>query len=197
MNHLIIYANHNDGSFNHAVLENLKNTLLSLNHEVRVRDLYAMKFDPVLTTNDFKLLHSGQLPSAISEEQQHITWADVITIVHPVWWTGFPAILKGYIDRVFLYGFAYKMGPNGAEGLLHGKKVLIFSSTGQPKEAYENGMYHAMNMTTNTGIFEFCGMTVLDHIFFPSVISITDHQRSQYIQDAVAMVKRLFAKGDN
>lgn len=193
MNHLIIYANHNDGSFNHAVRDNLEKGFSEMGHSVRVRDLYAMQFNPVLTTDDFKKLHAGQLPNEILEEQQHITWADVITIVHPVWWTGFPAILKGYIDRVFLYGFAYKMGAKGAEGLLNGKKVLIFSSTGQPKEAYENGMYQAMNMTTNTGIFEFCGMEVIEHVYFPSVLSVSDDTRALYIESAVNLIKTKFA----
>ena len=192
MKHLIIYANHNDGSFNHAVRENLEQIYKSLGHEVVVRDLYAMQFNPVLTTQDFKKLHAGELPADILTEQDHVRSADVLTFVYPVWWTGMPAIMKGYIDRIFLYGFAYKMGPNGAEGLLQSKKVLLFSSTGQPKEAYEGGMYAAMNLTSNTGIFEFCGMEVLDHVYFPSVLSVSDDTRAEYIEQAKTLVTRLF-----
>lgn len=192
MKHLIIYANHNDGSFNHAVRETLEQTYREAGHEVVVRDLYAMQFNPVLSTDDFIKLHTGALPADIAEEQRHVIWADVLTFVYPVWWTGLPAILKGYIDRVFLYGFAYQKGPNGVTGLLDDKKVLIFSSTGQPKKVYENGMYDAMNMTSNTGIFEFCGMTVLDHVYFPSVVTVSDEVRADYIENTKNLAKKLF-----
>jgi len=192
MNHLIIYANYNDGSFNHAVRDNLESTYRSIGHQVTVRDLYAMQFNPVLTSDDFENLRAGKLPDEIITEQNYITNADVLTFVYPVWWTGMPAILKGYIDRVFLYGFAYKRGPNGVEGMLQGKKVLLFSSTGNPKKDYEGGMYDAMNLTTNTGIFEYCGMTVLDHVYFPSVLTVPEMVRAQYIEDSIRLVEKLF-----
>lgn len=192
MNHLIIYANYNDGSFNHAVRDNLESTYRSLGHQVTVRDLYAMQFNPVLTSDDFEKLRAGHLSDEIIEEQRYIADADVLTFVYPVWWTGMPAILKGYIDRVFLYGFAYKRGPNGIEGMLQGKKVLLFSSTGNPKKDYEGGMYDAMNLTSNSGIFEYCGMTVLDHVYFPSVLSVPEEVRTQYITNSIVMVKGLF-----
>ncbi|HML84367.1 MAG TPA: NAD(P)H-dependent oxidoreductase [Bacteroidales bacterium] len=191
MKHHIIYANHNDGSFNHAVKNKIEETLKNAGHEVFVSDLYAMQFNPVLTSEDLKRLYAGEIAPEIKAEQNKIAEADVLVIIYPVWWTSMPAILKGYIDRVFQYGFAYKAGSNGIEGMLHGKKVVLFSSTGQPKEAYQNGMYNAMNMTTNTGIFEFCGIEVLDHVYFPSIMTVTDEIRSQYIEQAAEVISRL------
>ena len=68
-----------------------------------------------------------------------------------------------------------------------GKKTLDFL-IGQ---TFENGMYNAMNMTTNTGIFEFCGIEVLDHVYFPSIMTVTDEIRSQYIEQAAEVISRL------
>lgn len=193
MNHLIIYANHNDGSFNHALCNELIATYISLDHKVVVRDLYALGFNPVLTEADYKLMQIGQTPADILIEQEHISNADVITFLYPIWWTSMPAILKGYIDRVFAYGFAYKSTDKGSIGLLGPKKAFIVNTTGQPKSLYEKGMYQALNMTTNTGIFEFCNIQVLDHLYFSSINSVSDTTRAEYIQQAKKRAIELFS----
>ena len=194
MNHLIIYANHNDGSFNHAVLENITEKYRSLGHEVTVRNLYKLNWNPVLTSEDLAALHNGQVPSDIATEQKLVARADMLTVIYPVWWTGMPAILKGYFDRVFSFGFAYGFTENGLEGFLKGKKVLLLSSTGQPKEIYEaSGMYKAMNMTTDKGIFEFCAMDVIAHIYFPSIQSVSDEIRGEYIESVKEFIDNYFS----
>jgi NAD(P)H dehydrogenase (quinone) len=193
MNHLIIYANHNDGTFNHAVKETIQNNLTAKGHQVTVRDLYQMDFNPVLSTSDLAGIHSGNIPDDIRIEQEFVKRADVITFVYPIWWTGLPAILKGYIDRVFSFGFAYGYTDNGLEGFLRGKKVVIFNTTGQPKELYiNNGMYKAMALTSDTGIFRFCAMEVLEHVYFPSVLSVNDAMRQVYIESANNILDNLF-----
>jgi len=193
MNHLIIYANHNDGSFNHAVLENITKKFLSLGHEVVVRNLYKLNWNPVLTTEDLKALHQGEIPADIAREQELVAWSDMLTVIYPVWWTSMPAILKGYFDRVFSYGFAYGPTPNGIEGFLKGKKVLLLSSTGQPRDIYEqSGMYKAMNMTTDTGIFKFCAMDVIGHIYFPSIQTVSDKVREEYIDAVIKFIDNYF-----
>mgnify|MGYP001806130844 FL=1 len=193
MNHLIIYANYNDGSFNHALCNELIATYSSLGHAVKVRDLYALGFNPVLTESDYKLMQTGHTPADILTEQEHINDADVITFLYPIWWTSMPAILKGYIDRVFAYGFAYKAGDKGSIGLLGTKKAFIINTTGQPKSLYEKGMYQALNMTTNTGIFEFCDIQVLDHLYFSSINSVSDSTRTAYIELAKKRAIELFS----
>lgn len=182
MKYLIIYAHPNPGSFNHAILETVEAELKKHGHETLVRNLNALNYNPVLSANDFAGLKSGNLPDDIKAEQQHVTWADVLVVIHPVWWTGMPAILKGYFDRTLLYGFAYKFDKNGLVKMLTGKKVLVFSTHGQPKEVYEKEMYNAMNLTSNTGVYEFCGMEVVHHEYFSSVISVDDSARKAYIQ---------------
>lgn len=88
--------------------------------------LYELNFNPVLGASDFISFSKGNTPEDIKEEQEHISWADSITFIYPVWWAGLPAILKGYVDRVFSHGFAYAYGENGIEKLLSGKKDCYY-----------------------------------------------------------------------
>lgn len=146
MKHLIVYCHPNPDSFNNAIVDAFIESLKEQGHEVVVRDLYAMRFDPVLKASDFEALHEGNTPLDIKTEQEHVKWADAFTMVYPIWWTGLPALIKGYIDRVFSYGFAYAYGEDGTiSKLLAGKKGLIINTHGTPSEIYSRtGMYDGL-----------------------------------------------------
>ncbi|MEB3195936.1 MAG: NAD(P)H-dependent oxidoreductase [Candidatus Sericytochromatia bacterium] len=192
MKQLIVYAHPNPQSFSRAILDTLEASYKAQGHEVVVRDLYALNFDPVLKGSDFVAMKAGQLPADITAEQGHITWADAVTVVYPVWWTGLPAILKGWVDRVFLYGFAYQYGAAGVEGLLKGKKALLVSCHGTPAEYYA-GMQAAMKQTSDAGIFEFSGFEVVEHLFFGGVPSVDDAARQGYLEQVRQAAERHFA----
>jgi NAD(P)H dehydrogenase (quinone) len=191
--HLIIYANHSHSSFNHAILKELEDKLAQQGLEFILRDLYKMEFQPVLTNSEMKDLRSGLIMPDVAVEQDYIRWADVIHFIYPIWWTGMPAILKGYIDRVFAYGFAYLSGKEGPIGLLQGKKVLIYNTLGQSREDYEKEMFHALNLTSDTGIFAFCGMKVVEHLYFPSIMRVTDDERKNYLLEVENATKKLIS----
>lgn len=106
MNHLIIYAHPSSASFSNAILEKVKECSMKKGCKTEVRDLYSIGFDPILRAADFEGLCGGNTPEDIKREQNYIEWADLITFIYPIWWTGMPAILKGYIDRVFSYELA-------------------------------------------------------------------------------------------
>ncbi|MFC5652357.1 NAD(P)H-dependent oxidoreductase [Paenibacillus solisilvae] len=194
MNHLIVAAHPNPESFNHAILQTAVQALKAKGHEVVVRDLYALQFEPVLTLEDFSALRTGQIPSDIKAEQEYIASADVITFVYPIWWTGLPAILKGYVDRVFAYGFAYAYGKDGTiEKLLPGKKGLFINTHGTPGEIYDsNGMTDALKKTSDVGIFEFCGIEVVDHLLFGAVSQVDDAARKEMLKQVEERVSSLF-----
>lgn len=136
--------------FNHAILETAVNTLKNNGHDVTARDLYKLDFQPVLKANDTAAMRDGKVPDDIKAEQEYITQADVITLIYPIWWTGMPAILKGYIDRIFSYGFAYSSGSEGIIKLLKGKKGLIINTHGTPKEIYDQiGMTSGLKVTSD------------------------------------------------
>jgi len=167
MKHLIIYAHPNEGSLNHNILNHVIETLQSEHHEIRIRDLYQMNFDPVLSLADMQGQRSGEVADDIQQEQDFISWADQVTFIYPIWWTGLPAIMKGYIDRVFSYGFAYRYDQGIQKGLLKGKKAVIINTHGKSHEEYkQTGMDTALSLTSDQGIFNYCGFEIIQHLFF-------------------------------
>jgi NAD(P)H dehydrogenase (quinone) len=182
MNILFVYAHPNPESFTASIISRLVEKAKEKNHLTEIRDLYTLKFDPILSSNDFEALRSGNIPADIKIEQDLISKADVVVMVYQLWWTQFPAMLKGYIDRVFSYGFAYQFGKKGLEGMLNGKKVFLVTNTGTPTDVYENSdMFSALNKTSNIGIFEYCGIDTIEHIFNGGVPSINEDARKEYL----------------
>jgi NAD(P)H dehydrogenase (quinone) len=194
MNHLIVYAHPFEDSFNHAILESAVAALESKGHSVVVRDLYAIGFNPVLSPKDFKELRSGHTPEDIATEQAYIKKVDAITFIYPLWWTGLPAILQGYIDRVFAYGFAYQYNKEGmVEGLLAGKKGVMITTHGTPNMYYDaSGMTQSLKQTTDEGIFGFCGVETLEHLFLGGISSSDDGTRKAMLQTVETKIKELF-----
>ncbi|WP_054023476.1 NAD(P)H-dependent oxidoreductase [Bacillus sp. FJAT-28004] len=194
MKHLIVYCHPNPDSFNNAIVETFIASLKEQGNEVVVRDLYAMRFDPVLKASDFQAMREGNTPADIKAEQDHVKWADAFTMVYPIWWTGLPALIKGYIDRVFSYGFAYAYGEDGTiSKLLAGKKGLIINTHGTPSEIYsQTGMYDGLKITSDTGIYEFCGITPVGHMFFGSVPQIDDAARKKILEEVKGKAVSLF-----
>ena len=142
-------------------------TLEEENHDVVVRDLYQLNFDPVLSLDDIKGQRMGQVAMDVNSEQDYISWADSITFIYPIWWTGMPAIMKGYIDRVMSYGFAYKYDKGVQMGLLEAKQTVIINTHGKSNSEYQTmGMDKALLLTSDTGIYEYCGLKVKAHYFF-------------------------------
>ncbi len=167
MKHLIIYAHPNAASLNQLFKQTIEETLRRQKYEVVVRDLYQLNFDPVLSLEDMDGQRSGMVSEAIRREQEHIVWADAVTFIYPIWWTGMPAIMKGYIDRVFSYGFAYRYDNGIQKGLLAGKTAFIINSHGKSKIEYQEiGMDNALKLTSDKGIYTYCGFDVKRHFFF-------------------------------
>ncbi|QLB19677.1 NAD(P)H-dependent oxidoreductase [Mannheimia granulomatis] len=168
MNHLIIYAHPNPNSFNHAILN--KTVESSSSSKVIVRDLYQLDFSPTLSWHELKQSLSRQYSLDIAREHQYWREADLITLIYPLWWMGFPAILKGYLDRVLSYDFAYRNGETESIGLLTGKKMQQFVTLGNSNEKYERkGFLSAFEHTLGKGLFEFCGIQEVKMHYFGNV----------------------------
>ncbi|OAH59611.1 MULTISPECIES: NAD(P)H-dependent oxidoreductase [Bacillaceae] len=193
MNHLIVYAHPYADSFNHAILETTVQALKKNSHEVVVRDLYALDFYPVLKPEDTAAMKAGKTPKDIKTEQEFITQADVITFIYPIWWTGLPAILKGYVDRVFAYDFAYSADEKGNVQLLTGKKGFIINTHDYSNEVYdEMGMTAGLKVTSDMGIFDFCGIEPVEHLFFGSVGQVDDEAYKGMLKKVEDTVQSIF-----
>jgi NAD(P)H dehydrogenase (quinone) len=182
--HLIIISLHRDEGFLTKGVEQLSEKLQQNGEEVRFRNLYEINFNPVLTSDDFEALRTGKLPKDIEKEQEYILQAEYLWFVFPVWWTSMPAMLKGYIDRIFLNGFAYRLVNDRPVGLLKDKKVIILNSMGMSREEYlRSGMFKAMELTIDRGIFEFAGMEIIAHRYFTSIMSADEYTRKAYLKE--------------
>ncbi len=170
MNILTIVANPKNPSFTRHMHDVFVEEARAKGHEVRVRDLYEMGFNPVASAEDL----SGNLRKDVAEdvrvEQEHVMWADLIVMAHPIWWIDRPAIIKGYIDRVFALGFAYGYSADLELGGLKGKKAVLMTCAGSPVSNFvETGKMQAIETTILKYTFEFCDLEVMKHLHFGPV----------------------------
>lgn len=190
MKYLIIYTHPNPKSFNHAILETIAGELRKKKKEFKVRDLYKIGFNPALSTKDLLAIQNGAVPKDIKKEQNYIGSADALIFIFPIWWSAMPAMLKGYIDRVFSLKFAYDITEDEVVGLLQGKKVFIVSTTGASKEDYEKmGAFKMMKMSMDMAIFQFSGMEVLEHKYLSSVPYVSQQDRKKMLKELRLLVK--------
>lgn len=194
MKKLIVFAHQHHDSFNHAILETVNSALKEKGHEVIVRDLYKLNFQPVLKPEDTASMKAGKIPADIKTEQDLINESDVIIFIYPIWWSNMPAILKGYLDRVFSFGFAYTAGDQGAVPLLKGKRGLIINTYGASEAQYESiGMNAAFKTTMDIGVFGFTGIEPVDHLLFGSVTDVDNSVRAKMLEKIEAAVSKHFS----
>lgn len=158
MNVLIIYAHPNPNSFNHAVLEQVQKGFRESGHDVTTIDLYQERFNPVLT---FDVKHRRRDLKDDPGTERYRTLlkeADHYIFIYPVWWNGFPAVLKGFFDRVFVAGFAYVYEGLMPKGLLKGKTAWVIYSMDAPAW-YDRLMRGDVEWKViSKDILQFCGI---------------------------------------
>ena len=190
MKYLIIYAHPDNSSLNNHLLKNVIDNLQKEQQEIEIRDLYKNQFNPVLSFADMEGQRMGKVDATVQREQEYISWADHLVFIYPIWWTGMPAIMKGYIDRVFSYGFAYRYDQGVQRGLLTGKMATIINTQGKSKAEYENiGMDKALSLTSDKGVFKYCGLEINQHFFFDRA----DKVSSSVVEDWVAQISKVFS----
>lgn len=180
---LYVFAHPEPKSFNAAMKDIALAALKEKGHEVKLSDLYAMEFNPVLKASDFperknpdffnpfleaiKASKTGAFSPDIKEEMEKVRWADLLIFQFPIYFTAMPAIMKGWIDRVLAPGFGFNPVTNSAydTGLFKGKSVMLAFTAGAPKEVYSEGGAHGdihrhLESITHC-VFEYMGMKVL------------------------------------
>lgn len=221
----IVHAHHEPTSFNAAMTAAAKAALLEAGHEVEVSDLYAMKFDPVSDRRNFTTIaDASRLDQQVEErhatqfggfapdlraEMDKIAWCDVLVLQFPLWWLGLPAILKGWIDRVFALGFAYGGGRWFDIGALAGKRAMVSTTIGGPDAAYsDRGVYGATMMSVLHpllhGTLAFAGFSVIEPVFVhsPQRMSPTEreavlaHYRERILALETAPLLPMLESGD-
>lgn len=195
MNVLIVYAHPNPESFNNGILETVQKTLSADKHTVRTTDLYAQNFKAVLDAADFELINQGQMPTDIAEQQADVLWANALIFVYPTWWFGLPAILKGWVDRIFQYGFAFENKGSETQGMLGGRKALILQTTGSDEKAHDDMQAHELiTKPFSEGTLGFCGITDVTHRVYFGIPLITQEEREAILDEIAAEVRTFSAE---
>ncbi|RMI42377.1 NAD(P)H-dependent oxidoreductase [Streptomyces triticirhizae] len=179
-------------------------------HEVRISDLYAMKWKAATDADDYPArpdgdgrldvmaasehaYATGTLTADVRAEQERLRWADAVILQFPLWWFSVPAILKGWLDRVFSGGFAYGPGvkPYG-EGELTGRRVLLSVTHGAGAASVGprgiHGPLHELLFPLQHGVLFFTGMSVLEPFAVPDA---PDLDEAGYRAVAAAYRERL------
>lgn len=194
MRHLVISAHPNTKSFNHSVVETYVAALEERKHRVECRDLYAMNFNPVMSARDLAAVGSGRASKDIRDEQAAVRRADVLTFTSPLWWGGLPAMLKGYIDRVFCAGFAYVIKQGEYVPGLAGKKgVIITTSAATKEELKSEGTLRALRTIYDEGLMRFTGMKLVKHLYLSGIESdMSRAEGEKHLANVRRFVRRSF-----
>jgi NAD(P)H dehydrogenase (quinone) len=186
---LLVFAHPEPRSLNGALRDVAIRELKAQGHEVRVSDLYADAWKSEVDRADFpwltpdaqfipgaaskKAFEADALTEDVKAEIEKLLWADMLILQFPLWWFAMPAILKGWVDRVYAYGFAYGVGEHSdkrwgdryGEGTLVGKRAMLIVTAGGWEEHYTargiNGPIDDLLFPINHGILYYPGYEVL------------------------------------
>jgi putative NADPH-quinone reductase len=187
---LVVIGHQNTGkdSFCHAIAQTAIEECKTAGHEVVYHDLYDEEFDPVMPHNE--VLRGGDVDPAILKACDEVLACDAYIVVHPNWWAQPPAMLKGWVDRVFRQGVVYEFGDKGAIiGHLAGRKAIVFTTSNTPRDVELEVYGDPLENLWRTCIFGFCGLTDFYRRNFESIVMSTPEQRAQWLADVREIVK--------
>jgi len=190
MNISLILAHPDPGSFNHAIAQTAEAALRANGHQVRLRDLCAEGFDPVMPAAEFA--RDAKLGPAVAQHCREIAEADGIIIVHPNWWAMPPAILKGWLDRVMRPEVAYRFVAGKSVGLLRAQTAIVFNTSNTPADLERKLYDDPLETLWKKCVFALCGVPMIERQLFSVVITSTVEQRAQWLDDVRTTLTRHF-----
>ncbi|MGB8363432.1 MAG: NAD(P)H-dependent oxidoreductase [Rhizomicrobium sp.] len=171
MKHAIIVAHPNPASFTLSVARAYEAAITAAGHSAVMRDLYAMQFDPRLAADEIPGAKGFAPHDDVKTERKLLFDVNVFAFVYPLWLNAPPAILKGYLDRVFGMGFAYGPVGGGTQQFLTGRTMISFTSSGAPEEwVKKTGAWDALRKLFDEHFAAVCGLDILDHVHFGGVV---------------------------
>jgi len=193
MNVLVIIGHQNKGSYCHAIAEAAMEELRAAGHEVVFHDLHEEGFDPILPHDE---IPKGSTRNPIVQKHcDEVSAADGYVVVHPNWWAMPPAVLKGWVDRVFCQGVAYEFGEAGAVVQhLKGKKAVVFTTSNTPRDLEMELFGDPLENLWKNCIFGFSGVGDFCRRNFESIVLSTPDQRRQWLDDVRETIKERFPK---
>lgn len=200
---LIVFAHPEPGSFNGAMKTAAVEALSEAGHSAVVSDLYAEGFSAVAGPDDvterageerFDLgmeqanaAKNNGFAADIQSEIDRLFAADMLILQFPMWWYSTPAILKGWIDRVFAFGVTYDFGRTWDQGVMRGKRAMLSLTTSAPSSTFlpdgRNGDIEKILWPLHGGVLALCGYEVLQPFIAHSVGWIGDDARAAILEE--------------
>lgn len=178
---LIINGHPNSESFNFGIAAEYKKGAISTGAEVKEIVIADLDFNPNLKYGYRK---RTELEPDLLDAWEKIKWADHLVWIHPVWWGGMPALMKGFLDRLFLPGFAFQYRENSVwwDKLLKGRTARIITTIDQPSWYYR-WMYGRPSVNQlKKSTLEFCGIKPVRVTYFGIVKQADQHKREKWLQ---------------
>lgn len=190
---LFIVAHPSPASFSHAMADVAQGELRSRGCSIVRHDLYAEGFDPVQRVGE-----AGNTTSADALVERHcaeLARADLVLVFHPNWWSQPPALLKGWVDRVFRLGTAYAYPPGaGFEdppvGLLRARQALVFNTSNTRPEREAAVFGDPLDGLWRRSIFGLCGVQDVARLMVGPMAGSTPEQRAAWLDDVADLARR-------
>ncbi len=195
---VLAIAHPDNRSFNHAIAKTARETLISMGREVWEHDLYRDGFNPILPAHE--IARSDTLSPDIARYCRDIAEAEGFIIVHPNWWGQPPAVMKGWIDRVFRPGVAYEFldgddGEGVPRGLLGARAALVFNTANTPARRELEVFGDPLETLWKNCLFGLCGVTNFYRRMFEVMVTSSEEQRKQWLDEVAETVERFFGPG--
>ena len=172
-----------------SVLEELTRKIeevVKKKHTVEMLNLVEDGFSPVMDAACLKLFSSGKSADPkVEEYQKRINEADCLVFAFPIWWSNMPAILKGFFDKVFLYGYSYVYSEAGnIEGLLD-KQAVVITTMEAPNDFYNEVLKNPVQNQLINATLGSCGIKTMKHFQIDKINSGTDEYRKDMFNQIV------------
>lgn len=192
---LIVLGHPDPGSLNHALARAVRDDMREAGHDVVFRDLYAERFDPLLLAGEIP--EKGNLPAEIRAHCEDLRAADGIVVVHPNWWGQPPAVVKGWIDRVFRPGLAYRFeegdsGEGVPVGLLRARAAVVLNTSNTAESREQAAFGDPLDAIWRRCIFDLCGVRSFRRRTFAVVVTSSRRQRAAWIEEAKEICRDSF-----
>ncbi|WP_411810811.1 NAD(P)H-dependent oxidoreductase [Chryseobacterium scophthalmum] len=186
----LINGHPNNESFNFALAEAYKNGAENSGAEIKEIIIRNLDFNPNLQFGYQKRI---ELEPDLIKAWEIIQWADHLVWVHPVWWGGLPAVTKGFIDRLFLPGLAFKYRQNSVwwDKLLTGKTAHIITTLDQPSWYYRIFYGRPSINQLKKSTLEFCGIKPVKVTYIGIIKNSKEEQRKKWIEKVYSLGKKL------
>lgn len=159
MHVLSVIAHPKQDSFSHAVLDRFAGGVEAAGHSHETADLYREGFNPVMSARDMEQFEGVPMPDDVLAEQARVERADALCLIFPIWWYGMPAMMKGWLDRVWSAGWAYEWRHDPEGSLLRARPLTLLLPTGASEKQIEAfGCEDRLDHVWRHGVFGYCGV---------------------------------------